>query len=250
MEMTNLWACLTLAMNLQRAEPSIPDTVVVLHGMGRTRFSMTRVARDLCRQGYDVLWESYPSTRWSVEKIAQDWLHPLLVEKVRPGSKVHFVTHSLGGIVVRQYLASHTVPNLGRVVMLAPPNRGSELSDLLRHFPPARWYNGPALSQLTTESDSLPNRLGPVPAECGVIAGNVSLNPLFSLVVKGPSDGKVAVERTRLDGQTGHLILPYSHTWLMNRKQTLKAVSRFLSTGSFNGVLEGASGANGETRRS
>lgn len=209
------------------------EYVVVLHGMGRTRHSMAMMAGHLRREGYGVICETYPGRRLPVERLASEWLAPLVRERVPAGARVHFVTHSLGGILVRHYLSATTPPNLGRVVMLAPPNQGSELSDFMGRWTLPRLWTGPALAQLGTGPDSAPNRLGPIAAECGVIAGNRSLNPLFSCLFDGPNDGKVSVARTRLAGMKEHLEVPYSHTWLMNRAYCREKVARFLREGTF-----------------
>ena len=209
------------------------EYVVVLHGMGRTRLSMALMAGHLRREGYGVICETYPGRRLPVERLASEWLAPLVRQRVPPGARVHFVTHSLGGILVRQFLSDQAPANLGRVVMLAPPNQGSELSDFLGRWALPRLWTGPALGQLGTGPGSAPNRLGPIAAECGVIAGNRSLNPLFSRLFDGPNDGKVSVARTRLAGMREHLEVPFSHTWLMNRAYCREKVVRFLRTGTF-----------------
>jgi hypothetical protein len=137
---------------------------------------------------------------------------------------------------VRQYLHDHGVPaNLGRIVQLAPPNQGSELADRLRHWRLYQSINGPAGQELGTDSASTPNLLGPLPPNLtvGIIAGRHTLNPLFSLWIPGPDDGKVSVARTHIAGETSHLTLPTSHTWLMWRKNVLQQIRAFLDKGYF-----------------
>jgi pimeloyl-ACP methyl ester carboxylesterase len=147
--------------------------------------------------------------------------------------KIHFVTHSLGGIVLRQYLSEHRIENLGRVVMLAPPNRGSELADRLKNNCLYRLATGPAGQQLGTSDSSVPNRLGPADFELGVIAGNRSLNPLFSWWIPGPDDGKVSVRSTRLAGMQDFLVVHHSHTWMAWSSEVSAAVAQFLRSGCF-----------------
>lgn len=211
------------------------DTVVLLHGLGRTPLSMTRLARDLRAQGYDVRNLAYPSQRDDIRTLADSTLAPVFAS-APSGARIHFVTHSLGGILVRQYLHDHGAPaSLGRIVMLAPPNAGSEIVDRLRGWSVYRAVNGPAGIQLGTTPGSVPGTLGPAPAgaEIGVIAGNRTLNPLFSSWLAGPDDGKVTVASTHLAGETGHLTVPYSHTWLMWRRPVLTQIQAFLLTGRF-----------------
>lgn len=183
------------------------------------------------------LVSTYPSQRSDIRTLAETTLDPVFAEAAeRPGERIHIVTHSLGGILVRQYLHDHGTPaSLGRVVMLAPPNSGSEIVDRLRNWSLYRRINGPAGLQLGTDNSSAPNRLGAAPSgvEIGIIAGNVSLNPLFSSLINGPDDGKVSVARTHLAGESAHLTVPYSHTWLMWRRPVLAEIRSFLGTGNF-----------------
>jgi triacylglycerol lipase len=192
---------------------------------------MKRVEWALRKQGYCVINVSYPSTRLSVEAAAAR-LDEVLRERIPdPNATIHFVTHSLGGIVLRQYLATHKLTNIGRVVMLAPPNQGSELADRLKDNILYRFATGPAGQQLGTDSSSLPAQLVPADFDLGVIAGDRSLNPLFSAWIPGPDDGKVSVESTRLDGMRDFLIVHHTHTWMMWRTEVIGAVVRFLQAG-------------------
>lgn len=214
------------------------DTVVLLHGLGRGPASLTLVARTLRQRGYRVVTVAYPSQRADIATLAERALGPIFEasENADATGRTHIVTHSLGGILVRQYLRAHGVPpTLGRVFMLAPPNAGSEIVDTLETWPLYARLNGPAGLDLGTAADHAPARLGPLPpaVEVGVIAGSFSWNPLFSALIAGPDDGKVSVARTHVTGETDHLTLPYSHTWLMNRRETRRQVDAFLRDGRF-----------------
>jgi pimeloyl-ACP methyl ester carboxylesterase len=226
-------------VNAARTNPETPapakgDYVVLLHGLGRSAWSMKRLEWALAREGYRVVNVSYPSTRLSVEDAASVSLAGILREHVEDHDvKVHFVTHSLGGIVLRQYLAGQSLTNLGRVVMLAPPNQGSELVDKLRRNGLFRFVTGPAGQQLGTDAAALPKRLGPAEFDLGIIAGNRSLNPLFSAWLPGPDDGKVSVASTKLEGMEDFLAVPCSHTWLPWRGSVTRAVAQFLARGRF-----------------
>jgi triacylglycerol esterase/lipase EstA (alpha/beta hydrolase family) len=214
-----------------------PDAVVVLHGLGRTRASMHRVAATLRRDGYRVVNVSYPSRTMPLEQLADEWLPALLREHgAEDAPRLHFVTHSMGGIIVRLWLRDNPAPaNLGRIVMIAPPNHGSEVADRLRGNPLFRLFTGVNGARLGTGADSLPAQLGagPAAARIGVIAGNRSLNPVFSCWIHGPDDGKVGVASARLDGMGGFIELPYSHTWLSWRRPVLAQVGAFLRDGEF-----------------
>ena len=214
-----------------RADP--PGTVILLHGLGRTRWSFWRLERALRHEGYNVINLTYPSRTSPVEELARDWLAPLIAAQ-GAAPRLHFVTHSMGGIVLRCYLRDHAVPNLGRVVMLAPPNAGSELADRLKPTWLYRTVNGPAGQQLGTAG--LPGTLGPWPAgagELGIIAGDRSLNPLFSSWLPGPNDGKVTVARARLEGMTDFITVHSSHTWLAWRSEVISQILAFLHSGRF-----------------
>ena len=211
------------------------DRVVLLHGLGRGPRSMIPLEWSLRRSGYEVVNLRYPSQRASIRELAEHALGPVFSEAPEDG-KIHVVTHSLGGILVREYLREHGVPErMGRVVMLAPPNAGSEVVDTLAGWRSYGWINGPAGRDLGTGAAHAPARLGPIPpsVDVGVIAGDFSWNPLFSSLIPGPDDGKVAVARTHVAGERDHLTLPYSHTWLMNRAKTRRQVLTFLREGRF-----------------
>ncbi len=233
-------AGLVCVLSAMSAPVSGADTVVLLHGLGRGPASMWPLARSLRRDGYRVVNISYPSQRRSIPELAEQALGPVFANRTSQSfaasGRVHVVTHSLGGILVRQYLHDHGVPaSIGRVVMLAPPNGGSEVVDALGNWRVYRWINGPAGFGLGTAPEHVPALLGPLPTgvQVGVIAGDFSWNPLFSALITGPDDGKVAVSRTHVAGEQAHLTLPYSHTWLMNRTETRRQVAAFLRTGRF-----------------
>jgi pimeloyl-ACP methyl ester carboxylesterase len=150
--------------------------------------------------------------------------------------KIHFVTHSLGGILVRKYLIDHDIPRLGRVVMLGPPNQGSAAVDELEDLPGFDWINGPAGRQLGKGADSVPLQLGPAEFELGIIAGNRSIDPITSAVLDDPDDGKVSVEDTKLEGMDDFIVVEHSHAFIMRLQNPIELTIRFLQTGSFNHV--------------
>ncbi len=146
---------------------------------------------------------------------------------------VHFVTHSMGGVLVRSYLAQQLDPHRGRVVMLSPPNQGSEVIDAFADSPMLRLVAGPAGSKLGTDSAAIPSQLGPVRFSLGIIAGDRSLNPLYSWLIPGPDDGKVGVDRARVEGAADFLVVPATHTFIMNRRDVAEQVVYFLENGRF-----------------
>jgi hypothetical protein len=208
-------------------------TVILLHGAGRTPRSMGRMAKALVGKGYLVQSPGYPSRRLPIAGLAENIGTQICKRQIDSCSNVHFVTHSLGGIVLRCLLEIDPPPNLGRVVMLAPPNQGATLADIFGRLPFFRWVLGPIGDQIGTGPDSVPNTLGPVDYEVGIIAGNRSFNPFFSWLIPGPDDGRVAVESTKLEGMVDFLVLPCIHPLIMNYKQVIRQTFHFLAHGQF-----------------
>lgn len=208
--------------------------VVLLHGLGRSRASMAGMARYLRRAGYPVLNLGYPSRRHGISDLVRRYLEPAVVRcRARHDGPLHFVTHSLGGILLRYYLESHRLPEGSRAVMLAPPNQGSVVGERLRALPLAGWLLGPAAGELGTGPDSVPRELGPARLETGVIAGTRSLEPWFGRWIGNAGDGKVGTAETRLDGMQDWRTVPATHTFIMNHPATRQATLQFLRSGRF-----------------
>lgn len=221
--------------------PSLPaysaaqqECVIVLHGLGRTAFSMSLIEDALVSENYLVWNEGYPSTSGDIEELSETAITGGLdfcdQEKT---ATVHFVTHSLGGILVRQYLQHHTISNLGRVVMLSPPNHGSEVVDLLKDYTIYQFVLGPAARQLGTDKGSLTEQLGPVKGEIGIITGVSSSDPWFSPVIPGDDDGKVSVESAKLDEMSDFMTVPNGHTFIMRDDTVIEQILHFLKEGRF-----------------
>ena len=208
------------------------DYVVLLHGLARTRRSFWRMERVLNRSGFRVVNANYPSTRYPIEVLADDAISAAL-SQCQGAQRVHFVTHSMGGILLRQYLSQKPIENLGRVVMLGPPNQGSEIVDVLGGVPGFKLINGPAGLQLGTSEHSVPNRLGDADFELGVIAGNRTVNLLLSRLLPKPNDGKVSLQSTRLKGMKAHLVLPVTHSFMMQNRKVIEQSIHFLQKGAF-----------------
>ncbi|MCG7498339.1 alpha/beta hydrolase [Vibrio sp. Of7-15] len=208
------------------------ECVILLHGLARSASSMEKMAESLQNNYFSVINYDYPSTHFPIDVLATEHI-PKALSLCGKAKRIHFVTHSMGGILVRQYLSTEKIENLGRVVMLAPPNQGSEVVDALANFPPFQWLNGPAGKQLGTDDRSVPNQLGTANFELGIIAGNRTFNPILSTLLPNPDDGKVSVERTKLNGMKEHITLPVTHTFIMRNGEVIQNTITFLKEGRF-----------------
>lgn len=211
------------------------QTVILLHGLARTKSSMEPVSRYLKSHGYTVVNLDYPSTRYPIEHLSQTYIKMALDQCHQERmEKIHFVTHSLGGILVRYYLNNNPLPNIGRIVMLSPPNQGSEVVDKLKHLYIFKWLNGPAGQQLGTDAYSIPNILPRLDLEIGIITGDRTINPILSWIIPGEDDGKVAVKRARLKGMKDFLVVHRSHPLIMNDLKVHQQIHHFIINGKFN----------------
>lgn len=210
------------------------ECVILLHGFGRTRRSMKKMAKRLEALGYTVWNEGYPSTEKPIDELVTDHVAPAVRWAEEKGAeKIHFVTHSLGGILVRVYLQQGTLPSGSRIVMLAPPNRGSQVADRLKSFFLYKRFMGPVGQQLGTGPDSVPNNLEAVTADIGIIAGTRSMEPWFSLMLPGPDDGKVSVESAKLSEMNDFLKVKSTHPFIMRSPEVVDQVVFYLQNGWF-----------------
>ncbi len=210
------------------------EAIILLHGLARTSRSMNKADKLLTTYGYKIINVDYPSRSADISTLAQQYIAQALKQCDRNDvTKIHFLTHSMGGILLRNYLASQSIDKLGRVVMLVPPNQGSEVVDKLGCWRLFYFFNGPAGLQLGTDKNSMPNQLGPVNFQLGIIAGNKTINPLLSWLIPGANDGKVSVSRAQVAGMNDFIVMPYSHSFIMIREAVIEQALYFIQQGCF-----------------
>jgi len=212
------------------------DCVVLLHGLARTANAMVHLETALQAQGYQVANVDYPSRKKTIEELSRIAIDSgLRTCNLGTNERIHFITHSMGGILVRYYLEHHEIDKLGHVVMLAPPNQGTEVVDFLAKVPGFDLLNGPAGRQLGTNENSIPLTLGPVDYSVGIIAGTKTFNPVLSQFLLNPDDGKVSVESTKVVGMSDFRTVAVSHPFIMRNKTVIKHAIEFIKTGKFLG---------------
>jgi triacylglycerol lipase len=208
--------------------------VVLLHGLWRTEYSMKYLEWNLSESEFEVVNLSYPSLSYPIEELAVMAVEEGLTEcRERSLTRIHFVTHSLGGILVRQYLSQHDIPELERVVMLGPPSQGSRVADYVDSFGFLDPITPRAMEQLGTGQDSVPRKLGPASFELGIIAGTANRRSLIPGIPNEPGDGTVTVAETIVPGMLDFLEMPVSHTFMMWDQSVLRQVMHFLDRGYF-----------------
>ena len=210
------------------------EHVVLLHGLARTKSSMEKLEKHLEKQGFGVFNLGYPSRSKTIEILAEEEIPKALAYCRKKGAKkIHFVTHSMGGIMVRYYLKHHDISEIGRVVMLSPPNNGSEIVDEWRDNFVFKWINGPAGEQLGTDENGLPKKLGKVGFDLGIITGDRSVNLILSCIIPGKDDGKVSVQSAMVNGMDDFIIIHATHPFIMKNRHTIEQVTAFLICGKF-----------------
>lgn len=229
-----LQGCATAPRTAFSAGSMNEECVVLIHGLNRSYRAMKPMADALDEAGYSVANVDYPSQSGPVETLAPLAVGTGLTECRNAGAtQIHFVTHSIGGILLRYSHYSSPIPDLGRVVMLAPPNQGSEVIDIARDWPTTELLAGEAGMQLGTDPESMPKMLGPVDFELGVIAGTGSINFVMSAMLPEPNDGKVSVASTQVEGMSDFLIVDDDHRYITQSDEVILNTKSFLRTGSF-----------------
>lgn len=208
------------------------DYVVILHGIARSNKHMQKLATYLQKDGFDVINLSYPSTTYTIEDLTEI-INKEIFQRTTKEKRIHFIGYSMGGLMVRALIHKYNYKNLGKVIQLAPPNQGSEVADFVKNFWPYKKIFGPAGQQLITDQSAVNHLFGEVNYELGIIVGNATIDPISSVIIPGENDGKVAVERTKLEGMKDHIVVSASHTFFPSNKEVQKQTLYFLKNGNF-----------------
>ena len=228
-----LVACHGIPMNDETSVSPDASRVVVLHGLKRSSWSMKKIEWRLEKAGFEVCNVDYPSGRKPVDELVEHILDDIDTCFGQDPGPINFVSHSLGGLMIRAMQVTERPPQIARAVMIAPPNHGSELVDLHRNSTLFRMTMGPTAVLLGTDPGSLPHRLGPAQFDVGVIAGVGRSNPLGLWVFDEPNDGTVSVASTRLAGMSDFIEVPYGHTFIMRKGPVIDEVVHYLRDGAF-----------------
>ena len=211
----------------------INESVILLHGLGDVKLSMLKLEIALKEEGYTTKNIGYSSNGETIESLAEKELSEIVERYKKIGfDKIHFVTHSMGGLIVRCYLQDHELPEGSRIVMLSPPNKGSEVAD---HFKESKFYNlivGDVGQELATDSNIL-SELKQIIPEIGIIAGDKSTNSYFSKIIPGEDDGRVAVDNTKLIEMKDFMIVHSTHLTIKYNDEVIRQTVFFLQNGKF-----------------
>lgn len=206
------------------------DVVILLHGLARTSSSMEKMSDALTAEGFTVHNLNYPSRHQPIEKLAIH-VRKQIEAVTNSDDTIHFVTHSMGGIILRCIQKEDPLKNIGRSVMLSPPNQGSELVDTLGSYSVFNWINGPAGGQLGTGSNEFIATLGPATFDLCVITGDYSINWINSMMIPGDDDGKVSIESAKLEGMDAYKVIHATHPYIMKNDEAIDLTIQFLKTG-------------------
>ncbi|XDD42650.1 esterase/lipase family protein [Leptospira sp. WS60.C2] len=207
------------------------ECVVLIHGFLRSSNHLKHLRHFLIENGYFVVSIDYESTSMTIPEIADSTLFNLTDHC--QNQKIHFVTHSLGGIILRSYLNRNQIKHLGKVVMLAPPNKGSEVADFVSQFDFINFFLGPVVAQLKTDQKGFVNALGLPKFQFAIIAGNVTLDPFSSYLIPGNDDGKVSIENTKLENMDDFLLVNRTHNFIVDAPEVKEAIFNYLKFGRF-----------------
>ncbi|MGK0189380.1 MAG: triacylglycerol lipase [Verrucomicrobiales bacterium] len=220
-----------------RVRASSGDYVILVHGFSWAKPPLRTLGRNLHKEGFHTIEIHYPIRSISMLEVVQDYILPAVKEHCTdPERRIHFVGHSMGCIMIRKLLKEHAFDQLGRVVLLAAPNKGTEIADIFSKTPVIGKMLGEAVEQVGTEPESVPNQLGPVDYSPGIIMGTRSDFPIFPEIIPGDDDGVVRVDSGPVDGMAELITLPTTHIRMPSTRIACAQTSHFLRTGKFTSI--------------
>ncbi|MDP1677804.1 MAG: alpha/beta hydrolase [Bacteroidota bacterium] len=218
-------------LHAQEKRGAPKDIVVLLHGLGRGKSIMVPLQTRLEDVGFSTVLIDYHSINRSPDQILTEVTKQIDTIQIDSNQTIHFVGHSLGGLIIRAYLDSNTVKNLGKVILIGSPNNGTPFVD---HFRDTWWLKlvGSAAASLGTDNKSFPRTLRPPYYPVGIIAG-ISKTISNDDFIPGEDDGIVPVESTKVEGMKDFILLEVSHSALPRNELVAQQVIEFLKHGKF-----------------
>ena len=208
------------------------ESVIVIHGFARRARSMDIIAAEIHKAGYEVRNVDYASLNQNITDIKED-----VFEKFNQyisenqNKKIHFVGHSLGGLLIRSYLGENKINNLGSVVLMGTPNKGTPLVNEYQD----KWYFswlGPVVSELGVDTSDFLKTLQAPYYTVGVIAGNKPYTR-FATSLKGSNDGMLTVESAQLEGMRDFIVIDVNHASMKRNPRVIEQVIHFLKHSQF-----------------
>ncbi|MCG8671408.1 MAG: hypothetical protein MI867_18535 [Pseudomonadales bacterium] len=228
----SLLAC---ASKLSVAEPANPlasqETVILLHGLGRSDMAMWLLEHRLENAGYKVFSIDYDSIQQTPNQVLGSVFSDIEKCCKEAEATIHFVGHSLGGLIIRAYLGQHDVKNLGKVVLIGSPSNGTPVVDKYRD---SWWmqFAGEMTLALGTDDNGFAKSLPKPDYSLGVIAGTVERSSNDE-IIPGADDGLVPVESTKIEGMSDFILLPISHSAMRYDADVAAQTITYLRNGSF-----------------
>ena len=213
-------------------EEGAEELVVLIHGIRDKPYIMWKLEQGLSKSGYSIMNLHYPSVKADMDSIVS-LVHSRLAPRLQDYQKINFVTHSLGGIVMRAYLHKHKQSNFQRLVMIAPPNKGAIMAERFEDFFIYKWIYGQTGQKLGKDSTDYWQQIPPPSIDFGIIAGGLGNDKGFNPLIPGDDDGTVGVAETKIAGAQDFIVIPGLHTSLLWQNRTLEQVLYFLEYNHF-----------------
>lgn len=220
----------TSCSHMPKNEPG-KEKVVLVHGYGRSPAAMKAIAEYLEDAGYQVYRLGYSSMTRDIEGVKREVFRKADKFIANTDDRVHFVGHSLGGLLVRSYLDQRNLSQLGNVVIMGSPNKGTPLVEHLKD----KWYfslGGPVATSLSSKGSKFLQSLKAPYYRLGVIAGVVD-RAGDEGIIPGQDDGIVPLESALVAGARDTIVLNVSHYMMRSDKRVLQQMLHFIKKVSF-----------------